>query len=162
MACQPLAFGLAVDAPGESHANTKRVMDQIAARHCDIHREAWALVALAFVAHLYQHGCAGRRPALDPGAILAAQEAGTARADVDERGVEVRHHPFEAAQEHAADGRGAVAPCDLQFGQTAARRQRHQEGLRQHLDDQPIGPAHGDAVRSMAAVSYRGSPTTLL
>jgi hypothetical protein len=159
---QALAFGFAFDAPREAHAGTQRMIDEVPAGHGDIHRQAGPLVALAVIAHLHQHRSAGRRPAVDPGTVLAAQEAGATRADVDERGIEIRHHPFEPAKEHAVDRRRTVAPCDLQFGQAAACSQRHQEGPRQHLDDQTVGPVHGDAARSMAAVSNSGSPTTLL
>ncbi len=112
------------------------MIDEVPTRHRDIHRQARPFVALPFAAHLDQHRRAGRRPTLDPGAILAAQEAGAAHADVHERSIEVGHHPFEPAEEYRVDRRGPVAPRDLQFGQAPARRQRHQEGLRRRLDNQ--------------------------
>ena len=122
MAAQPLALGLALDAAREADARADRVIDEVAAGDGDVHREARPLLALAVVAHLHQHRRARRRPVVAAGAVLGAQEARAAGADIDERGIEIGHHPLEPAEEHALDQRRPVAPHDLQLDQAAARR----------------------------------------
>ena len=107
-------------------------------------------------------GAPGRRPVVAAGAILGAQEARAADADIDEGGIEIGHHPLEPAEEHALDPRRAVAAHDLQLDQAALGDQRHQERLGQHVTDQPVDLAHGWAAFNRVTVSNSGRPTTLL
>ena len=162
MAAQPIALGLALDAAREADARADRMVDEVAPGDGDVHRKARPLLALAVVAHLDQERRAWRRPAVEAGAILGAQEARAADADIDEGGIEIGHHPFEPAEEHALDPRGRVAAHDLQLDQAAFGDQRHQECLGQDMTDQPVDLAHGWAAFSRPIVSNSGRPTTLL
>ena len=143
-------------------ARADRMIDDVAAGDGDVHRQPRPLLAVAVVAHLDQERRAQGRPVVAAGAILGAQEARAADADIDEGGIEIGHHPFEPAEEHALDPRGAVAAHDLQLDQAALGDQRHQERLGQHVTDQPVDLAHGWAAFNRVTVSNSGRPTTLL
>ena len=159
---QPVALGLAFDAAREADSRADRMIDDVAAGDGDVHRKPRALLAVAVVPHLDHQRRTCRWPVVAAGAILGAQEARAADANIDEGGIEVGHHPFEPAEEHALDPRGAVATHDLQLDQAALGDQRHQERLGQHVADQPVDLAHGRAAFSKAIVSNSGRPTTLL
>ena len=160
MVGQTLAFGLAVDAAREADARPQRMVDDVAARHGEIHGEPWPLLAVAFVAHLHQHGRAGRRPVVQAGAIHGAQEARAADADIDKSRIELGHHPFQPPKEDAVDEAGPITAHDLQFDQAAFGGQRHQERLGHDVANQAIDAAHADL--KSATVSNSGKPTTLL
>src|SRR5205823_15124655 len=138
------------------------VIDKVATGISDVRRQPRDLVAFALSARLHQTRGAGGRPAVEAGAILGAQKARAAGADIDERRLELGHHPLEPAEEDGVSQRRPIAPHDLQLDQTPSRGQRHQERLRQHLADQAIDRAHRDADFSSARVSNSGRPTTLL
>ena len=143
MAAQPVALGLAFDAAREADARADRMIDDVTPGDGDVHRQAWPLLALAVVSDLDHQRRPCRRPVVAAGAILGAQEARAADADIDEGGIEIGHHPFEPAEEHALDPRGRIAAHDLQLDQAAVGDQRHQERLGQHVTDQPVDLAHG-------------------
>jgi len=82
-------------------------------------------------------------------------------ADIDERRLEVGHHPLSRPRNtpvDPGDGRSRRAICS---STRRPPRQRHQEAWGQHVDDPPVGAAH-DAAAFQRRVSNSGNPTTLL
>ena len=160
---QPLALGLALDAAREAHARAQRVIDEIAARHGDVHAEPRALPA-PFAVRCAPAPAPARRPAASRRCRRDPRRAGSPSGRCRYRRRPHRDRPSPARagrgrRRRPRDGRSRRTTCSSTSRPSAVSAIRKACGRTWQIRRSMRLIARAF---SSAAVSNSGRPTTLL